>query len=180
MNKYLTIFILAVITVTAFANSAFTSELDSKLSLGIRGGISAPTEVDDFKSAEIFSNYRYPWVSTALPGFLVYTKSSLSVGVMDQDGDSEVLTSFSQLIEITNENHDIAFDLGGGIALLGDDKIGNHDFGTVFQFNYNLGLTLINLYKDISLGYRWFHLSDGGIGDGQGLNRHTLELVYMF
>lgn len=180
MNKYITRLILVVLTFTAFTNSAFTSDLGSSLSLGIRGGISAPTEVDDFKSAEVFSNYRYPWISTALPGFLVYTKSSLSAGVMDQDGDSEVLTSFSQLIEITNEKHDIAFDLGGGIALLGDDKIGNHDFGTVFQFNYNLGLTLIDIYKDLSMGYRWFHLSDGGIGDGQGLNRHTLELVYMF
>lgn len=104
----------------------------------------------------------------------------MSAGVINQDGDGEPLSTLSQLIVLTNEGEDISFDLGGGIGLLGDDKIGDHDFGTVFQFNYNLGITLLDLYRDISAGYRWFHLSDGGIGDGQGLNRHVIELRYDF
>lgn len=173
-----TTYIALIFLIFLSTDISLASDLKDKIGIGLRAGRSVHLEVDDFYSLEIFAEYSYPWESTCIPGFIIHTKSVLSAGVINQDGDGEPLSTLSQLIVLTNEGEDISFDLGGGIGLLGDDKIGDHDFGTVFQFNYNLGITLLDLYRNISAGYRWFHLSDGGIGDGQGLNRHVIELRY--
>lgn len=181
MNSFHLYILLTPLILIIFTNHLLAAPFHlNKISLGVRAGKSVNIEIDDFKSLEIFSDYNYPWQSEFIPGFILHTKTSMSAGVLEQDNDNELLTTLSQLIVLANETNEISFDLGGGVALVGDDRIGNHNFGTMFQFNYNIGITLIDLFNDISAGYRWFHLSDGGIGDGQGLNRHILELRYDF
>ncbi len=160
--------------------SAYSLDLQNKGGIGIYFGKSITLEPNDFKSVELLLYYSYPWKSKVIPGFILSTRTVGSIGVLNQEGDSELLTTFSQLIVLTNSSENIAFDIGGGFALLGNDQIGDHFFGTLFQFNYNVGVTLVRLYKDFSLGYRLFHISDGGLEGGHGLNRHVLELRYEF
>lgn len=174
------IFLLILLVSVFFPKKSVLSEDQNRFALGIRAGKSVHLEYDDFESIEAFGEYIYPWKSTFVPGFTLHTRTSLSTGIINQDGDKGSLTTLSQLLVLTNSGNEISFDMGGGFGFVGDDKVGNHNFGTKFQLSYNLGITLHYLFNDVSIGYRWFHLSDGGLGDGQGLNRHIIDLRYEF
>jgi len=70
-------------------------------------------------------------------------------------------------------------DIGGGGALITEDKIGDHNFGGPFQFAAHSGLSY-KITSKFLVGYRLYHLSDTGIFDGKDLNRHLLELSVYF
>jgi len=182
-QNYNFLFVLLIahfVSLIAFEYPCMSDENKKITGIGIRAGKTVSLEPDELESIEVFADYNYPWSSYLLTGFIIGTKSSISAGFLTQGDDEQLLTTLSQLLVITNEGEDISFDLGGGIAFIGNNRVGKHDFGGIFQFNYNFGVTLLDLYKEISLGYRWFHLSDAGIENGQGLNRHTLEIIYNF
>lgn len=106
-------------------------------------------------------------------------KINLSGGAIRQDDDTEFFATFTPGIAFSKLGWRVSVDVGGGIALLSDDKIGDHDFGGPFQFAAHIGIN----YKigwNIVLGYRFYHMSDGGIFDGEGVNRHLFELSLQF
>ncbi len=70
-------------------------------------------------------------------------------------------------------------DLSGGGVLLTEDEIGDHNFGGPFQFSAHTGLSY-KITERFLLGYRFYHISDAGLNDGNGLNRHMLELSVTF
>ena len=102
-----------------------------------------------------------------------------SIGVLIQDGDSALLSTLGPVIYIRSPGGRVTFDAGGGFALIGEKEVGNHSFGGLFQFTAHGGLSY-RFKWNVALGYRFFHVSDGGIFNGNGLNRHLLELSYSF
>jgi hypothetical protein len=152
---------------------------DTVINLGLRVGISNPREEFDFESFEVFGNYGLPWSWRTPFEWILGTGINGSVGVLIQEGDTALLATLGPVISISSPGGRVTIDTGGGFALISEQKVGNHSFGGPFQFTAHGGLN----YKfkwNVALGYRFFHVSDGGIFNGNGLNRHLLELSYCF
>ena len=103
----------------------------------------------------------------------------LFIGALDQSGDAAFLATLGPHSELIHKPTGIIFDLGGGGAYLSERKVGSHNFGGKFQFTASGGVKYIIL-RNFAIGYKFFHFSDAGIKDGNGLNRHLLELSYRF
>jgi len=151
-----------------------------KNALGIRFGISNYRE-QDILSYELFGRIGLPWflMLDKNGNWQIETLVSYSLGLLDQSGDTAFLGTFGPAIAIINKPTGLIFDTGVGGALISEDKVGGHNFGMNFQFTAHGGISYI-IGWNIALGYRFFHLSDAGINNGQGLNRHLLELSYRF
>jgi len=121
-----------------------------------------------------------PWNLPGYVGWKTSFKIYISLGVLKEDDETDLLTTISQNIVFTGIDGRVSIDLGGVFALLSYDKIGPHDFGGLLQFNYNSGISYNRFFKNSIIGYRFFHISDRGIYNGKRLNRHMLELSYPF
>ncbi len=151
-----------------------------KNALGIRFGISNYRE-EDFLSYELFGRIGLPWllILDKNGNWQIETLVSYSLGLLDQSGDTAFLGTFGPAIAIINKPTGLIFDTGSGGALISEDKVGGHNFGGNFQFTAHGGISYI-IGWNITLGYRFFHVSDAGIINGHGLNRHLSELSYRF
>ncbi len=159
--------------------SSFATD-ESFIEIGLRIGKSVHWEPIDFDSYEVLGVYGLPWSTGEYLGWILSTRLNVSAGVLTQNSDTEFITTITPGISLTGLRGKISIDGGAGIGFLSDDKIGSHNFGTKFQFTYQFGLSFVKIFRKISLGYRFIHLSDGGIDDGNGLNRNLLELRYRF
>ena len=159
---------------------AVKAEKIEKNAIGIRLGISNFNE-EDFLSYELFGLYGLPWYWKVgrNKNWIIQTMLSYSVGVLTQSDDSGFLATIGPVILLNHTPTGLIFDLGSGIALLSDEKIGNHDFGGSFQLTAHAGISY-RVFQNIAVGYRFFHISDAGINNGKGLNRHLLELSHRF
>lgn len=151
-----------------------------KNAIGIRAGISNFNE-EDFLSYELIGQVGLPWSWTLgnNGNWQIDTLATYSLGILDQSGDTAFLGTIAPDISLGHKLYGIIFDIGVGGAIVSQDRIGKHNFGGNFQFAAHGGITYI-LGWNIAIGYRFFHLSDGGINNGHGLNRHLLELSYRF
>lgn len=147
--------------------------------LGLRVGISTHTEKFDFTSYEAFAVYRLPWTWRVFSDWFLSTRINGSAGVIMQDDDAELISSLGPGIALGRPKGRLSLDTGGGITILSDYKIGSHDFGGPTPFTVFGGISY-RLVRNVAVGYRFHHISDAGIFDGKGLNRHLLEISYRF
>ena len=73
-------------------------------------------------------------------------------------------------------------EAGIGFHLLSDTSLGSKRFSTSFQFGDHIGVGVRLGFKGrYDLGYRFQHLSNGGIKDpNNGINFHQIRLQYRF
>lgn len=152
----------------------------NSLRLGLRLGTSNTNE-RDFRSVEIFGSYglQHYNISEKYSKLVLTILLNTSFGGLKQRDDIGGLATFGPGLALSTYSEQLYFDIGGGLAFLIDEKIGNHDFGSFIQYSAHGGLSY-KFYNNLFLGYRFFHISDGGIFDGHGLNRHLFELGYRF
>ncbi|HSE83214.1 MAG TPA: acyloxyacyl hydrolase [Thermodesulfobacteriota bacterium] len=147
--------------------------------LGFRFGISTHMEKFDIESYEVFTVYRLPWAWRLFPDWFLSTRITGSAGVITQDDDTGLISSLEPVIALSRTGGRLLLETGGGITILSDNKLGGHDFGGPNLFTVHGGISY-RILKNIAVGYQFHHISDGGIFDGKGLNRHLLELSYRF
>lgn len=153
---------------------------ESVYEVGFRYGSSFFAEPEDFDSFELHILRDLPWILFDGNQFVLSPNVNLSAGLLKQDEETDIFATISSNLVLTGFDGKASFDIGGGFALVGDDRIGDHKFGGPFQFNYNFGLKFHKVYNKFGLGFRWYHISDAGINDGKGLNRNIIELIYEF
>nr|NIT14147.1 hypothetical protein [Candidatus Dadabacteria bacterium] len=102
-----------------------------------------------------------------------------SAGGLKQDSDIGYLFTLTIGMALFALNNKVIVDLSGGGALVTEDEIGDHNFGGPFQFSAHTGLSY-KITDRLLAGYRFYHISDAGINDGSGLNRHLVELSVTF
>lgn len=148
--------------------------------LGLRYGISNINE-KDVRSLELDANIGLPLTYKLYDNLGLYLKPKLnfSAGGLKQDDDFGYLLTFSGGLALFAYDKKIILDLLGGGALLTEEKVGGHNFGGNFQFAGHGGM-VYKITDHVLMGYRFYHLSDAGIFDGNGLNRHLVELSYYF
>jgi hypothetical protein len=152
---------------------------ETVMDLGIRVGISNPREEFDFESFEVFGNYGLPWGWRTPFEWILGTGINGSVGVLIQEGDTALLATLGPVTSFSSPGSRVTLDIGVGFALISEEKVGDHSFGGPFQFIAHGGVSY-RLPWNLALGYQFFHISDGGIFGGNGLNRHLLEISYRF
>jgi len=133
----------------------------------------------DFRSYEAFWVYGLPWSWRVFSNWILSTRLNASLGAITQGKDAGFFTTLSPGIALSPSGGRLTLDTGGGFALISEDKLGRHDFGGPFLFAAHGGISY-EFGWNLALGYRFFHLSDGGIYNGHGLNRHLLELSHRF
>ena len=146
--------------------------------LGLRVGISNFGE-RDFKTFEGFVIFGLPWSRQPFSDWVISPRWDLAGGIIRQDEDSELLVTFGPSIALSKTGWPVTVDGGVGLAFLSDDKIGDQDFGAPLQFTAHGGISF-KIGSNTTLGYRFHHMSDMGFFDGDGLNRHLIELSLQF
>ena len=102
-----------------------------------------------------------------------------SIGSLKEDEDYGFIATLTSGIAIFTFNQSLILDAAGGFAYLTEDHIGEHNFGGHLQFAAHTGISY-KFRNNVIVGYRFYHISDGGLHDGHGLNRHLLEIGYVF
>ncbi|HSG31421.1 MAG TPA: acyloxyacyl hydrolase [Thermodesulfobacteriota bacterium] len=178
MNKY--IFILLVSVIFIYSPDPANSEDIEYRTVGLRLGTSNYNE-RDFRSLEIDTNIGLPltYKIYSSPNLYIKPKLNFSAGGLKQKKDTGYFFTLSGGLALFAIDNKLVFDLAGGGALVTEDDIGEHNFGGPFQFAAHGGLAY-KLTEKFLVGYRFYHLSDAGIFDGRGLNRHLLELAFYF
>lgn len=175
MKIYCSIFI---ITLFIFLPKNLIAQ--NKNDIGFRYGWSFFLENNDFETFELYYLRDLPWIFYKNNFFYINMNVNISGGLIKQDNAKDFFSTFSSNLVFTGFNGRASADIGGGFALISDDFVGEHKFGGPFQFNYNWGVTLHRLFKNLGVGYRWYHLSDAGIFNGKGLNRNLIEVFLEF
>lgn len=175
MYKYFTI--AAVILNIFFITQAAGKDTFKSISIAL--GTSNSNE-KDFRLLELRGNISLPFFKYVVEGkFKILPLADISVGSLMQGDEFDLLTTLTSGIAILTFSNRVNMDAGGGFAILSDDVVGQYNFGGYIQFALHAGIHF-RLTDNLYLGYRFFHISDAGIFDGNGLNRHLLELGYAF
>jgi hypothetical protein len=134
---------------------------------------------EDFRSIELRGNYSLPFFNYTAKDrkFELLPVVNLSFGSLKQDQDIVFFSTLTSGIAIIALNNSMILDAAGGFAFLTDDQIGARNFGGYFQLAAHTGI-YYKLTQNVLIGYRFYHISDAGIFDGHGLNRHLLKIGY--
>ncbi|HSW23938.1 MAG TPA: acyloxyacyl hydrolase, partial [Burkholderiaceae bacterium] len=99
-------------------------------------------------------------------------------GETDQTG---LVVSAIPVLAFARQDGRFTLDFGAGLALLGKSAYARQDFGGALQFALTLGFS-VPLYKQMGVGYRFMHYSDGGAygSEPTGADFHMIELIYRF
>jgi hypothetical protein len=178
MNKY--IFILFFSVIYIYSPNIVKSDDIKYRTLGLRVGTSNYNE-RDFRSLEIDSDIGLPFLYEfhTTPDLSLKPIFSFSAGGLKQNRDIGYLFTLTSGVALFALNKKAILDIAGGGALITEDRIGGHNFGGPFQFSAHGGLAY-KITNRFLLGYRFYHISDAGLNNGNGLNRHLLELSVTF
>jgi len=156
------------------------------LSIGARGGVNSkilgipPTEKEDFFQTDAFAVIGLPngWESPS--GWRMRWTITASAGVIGAAGDTGFIGELVPGVAFTKPNTKFTFDLGAGGAYLSDYRFGVQDIGGPVQIIAQGGITC-NLPGDMSIGWRFHHMSDAHIyGKNRGVDMQLIELSYRF
>jgi len=163
--------IMFVLFMTAFHVTAHAG------SLAVRGS------VDDFNTDEDMEVYELAYVQD-LPwawerrSTRIQWQVEVTGGVIDGGNETGFLGTL--VPKVAFQKNRFFFDIGGGLAVLGEDELGRQDFGGNLQFIAQGGGGYM-LTDRFSAGLQLRHMSDAGIhDDAEDMNIFLLELRYHF
>lgn len=149
-------------------------------SIGARGGVSVldTNTQEDFNAYELFLVFDLPWAWQQQTGSRIQTQLELTGGMLDAAGETGSLVTLGPRIAFITDR--VSFDVGVGVAAVGQDRFGDHNFGGTSQFTAQAGLDFA-LTRRFNAGVRIRHMSDAKTHDnGQDLNLVLVELSYDF
>lgn len=164
--KKLSFFILFMTVIHASANAD---------SVGVRGSVGDFNTDEDLDLYELVYIHNLPWVR-GQGAHRIQTQIEITGGVLDGGNETGFLGTL--VPQVSFQANRIFLDLGGGIAVLSEDKFGRQDFGDSPQFIAQGGAGVM-LTERIKAGLRLRHMSDAGIHDsGDDMNIFLVELRY--
>lgn len=178
------IVVLLVFLCALFAPDPSYSDDFRLLNISLRGRISGATvlgeqQPEEFQEYDLMATFGLPWQSYSESGWGVGTRLMASGGVIHGGGETGLVGSLIPGLALGSENGKFFLDMGAGFALLSRYQFGTQDFGGPFQFALTVGAGF-PVYKQLGLGYRFMHYSDGGVhgGDTIGADFHMIEFTY--
>ena len=147
--------------------------------LGARMGFSAPGAADEyFRQYDVFYDFDLPWRWQRPDGWLIVSGADLSLGVLQGGGEKAAIGSGGLLLRFIRGITTV--QLGGSVAGLSKNNLGNADFGGPLQFLAYVGLDF-QLTRHLAVGGRLQHMSNGHIyHKNPSLNQGMLQLTFTF
>ncbi len=136
---------------------------------------------EEFREYGVAANFRLPWGWYSQSGWGAGIRLLTGAGVLYGDAETALALSLIPLVAFGSQDGRFTLDMGAGGALLSRHQFGTQDFGGYFQFALTAGVN-VPLFKQLGVGYRYLHYSDGGIygPHNTGADMHMLELIYRF
>jgi len=179
-------FVVLVLIAVLFAPAPVTADGLSFLSLSARARLSNETTLggqqpEEFDEYTLAAQIGLPWQRETEWGGVIDARLMASAGLMQGAGESGLVVSIIPELGFRHKNWPLLLDVGAGGALLSRYKTGDQDFGGPFQFALTTGLS-VRFYKQLGIGYRFMHYSDGGLygGGTVGSDFHMIELYFYY
>src|SRR2546421_162500 len=148
-------------------------------SIGVRFGFSANRRGQQFVEDELFSDWNVPW-KWEYHQWRIEAKLDFSVGGLSSHSDNAFIGQAGPSFLLRHENWRPSIELGSNATYISRDTFGARDLGSVIQFTSHAAFNW-DFTSHIRLGYRFHHMSNGGIGlHNPGLNVHLLSVSYLF
>jgi hypothetical protein len=154
-------------------------------SVSIRGGVEATQRTQYFHQYEVAADYLLPWSLRAANGFGLSMEAETSLGALHAAGRTGVLASVGPTLVLDKGGKGLTFKIGGNLY-----GVSRHSYGSVDLNGYLLFAGHVDLLYRFAagpgIGYRFQHMSNGGLGIGggnnsnTGLDLHMLELSWDF
>ena len=154
-------------------------------SFGIRTGLSATPRKVTFHKDEMYVTYGLPWSLRTDSGWGVSLQLDTAAGALYGGGDTSMIGSFGPTAVLGKKGNGLAFEFGGDVCGLNRYNFGNVDLNAHLLFQGHAGL-LYTFASGPGIGYRFQHISNGGLaigghGNGNtGVDLHMLDLSWNF
>ncbi len=151
---------------------------DNNWEVGFQAGPSFNNHDGAFGQYEALMNYRLPWRWDAGPVGLGMRVIS-TLGSLHGGGDVGAIGSLG-LGFVLGDGHDLNLRIGSAATVMTEDKYGNEDLGTHFQFTSHIGVTY-RFWNELSARVRVQHMSNAGLSDeNPGVNIIMFGMHYAF
>lgn len=131
----------------------------------------------NFRQAEVFVDFKLPWRTEISTNWMVQTRFDLSAGWLAKNRSDAFITTAGPSVVLSRRNCPVTLDLGFNPTYLSRYVFPARNFGIPFQFTSHAGLDW-NVSSHLRLGYRFQHMSSGGLGSpnpGLNLNMFTVS-----
>ena len=149
-------------------------------SAGGRFGYAASDGASDFHQAEAFADWKLPWGLDLGRQFALGTRLDLSGGWLGDSHKSAFLATVGPTLVLSKGRFPVSIEGGLSPTFISRYNFPSRDFGSVCQFTSHAGVN-IDLFSWLRLGYRFQHMSNGGLSHpNPGLNLHVFGVSYLF
>jgi len=146
-------------------------------SIGVRGSVDDFNTDEDLDIYELVSVRDLPW-AWQRDTYRIQSQVEITGGAIDGGDETGFLGTLVPKVAFHQDR--FFLDIGGGIAVLGEDEFGRQDFDGHLQFIAQGGVG-VRLTDRIKAGLQLRHMSDAGIHDNaDDMNIFLLELRYHF
>lgn len=150
------------------------------VTVGVRAGVMATDNNEDFTQYEVFLHYGLPWRWRWDSGWALATRLHASLGVLDADSGEGLIATLGPGVVLSKAGSPWGLDVAFAVAGLGKDEFAEENLGGQLQFVSSLGLGY-RFDRRLSLGYRFLHMSNANLEEpNPGLDMHVLELGVRF
>jgi opacity protein-like surface antigen len=178
MRKRNAVVLAAVLTVLLLATVA-AADMPATL-YGVRGGVDGSSHDESFQQYEAFVAHPLPWQWMLTDEIALATRLNGSLGTLHGGGDTGVLLAVGPGLALMLFEGRLIVDAGVMASGMTEDKYGDTDLGTHFNFISHVGIT-VRLAERWHAGYRFSHMSNLGLSSNNpGLNMHMLSAGYRF
>jgi lipid A 3-O-deacylase PagL len=147
---------------------------------GLRTGFSATSWNNNFWQREAFATHNLHWRWHSDSGWHLQTRLDLSAGALRRRGDEGFVGTLGPTLVLGKGDFPLTFEAGFSPTILSKDEFRGVNFGVPFQITSHAGFGC-RIYKQLSAGYRFQHMSNVSISEhNPGLNLHLFELSYRF
>jgi lipid A 3-O-deacylase len=159
---------------------AYSSDAQDFLSVGVRGGLSCNSDGHSFRQSETFVDLDLPWAWTFCSDWRLQPRCDVSGGWLGGEHTDGFVGTLGPTIELRKGKCPLTLEGGSSPTFLSKYHFGEKNFGDDFQFTSHIGLEWY-LTKRISIGYRFQHMSNAGLGrPNPGLNLNMFSFTYHF
>jgi lipid A 3-O-deacylase len=150
------------------------------LSAGVRGGMSYNSNGHSFRQAETFVDLDLPWAWNFYSDWRFQPKVDVSGGWLGGENTDGFVGSLGPTVELSKGRFPLTLEGGSSPTFLSKYRFRDEYFGDNVQFTSHIGLNW-RLTKHISIGYRFQHMSNAGLGSpNPGLNMNMFSFTYHF
>jgi hypothetical protein len=149
-------------------------------SAGARAGLPSSSRTSNFRQAEVFVAWDLPWRFDFNPQWHLQWRLNCSAGWLGGQGEDAALATTGPSLVLQRDGFPLTVEAGVNGTLLGRERFGSLDFGSLFQFTSHAGLNF-EITRRVRLGYRFQHMSNGHLSNtNPGLNLHVLAASWRF